>query len=110
MASIWLQVGSKAPEKIAGNMPHEVALSRFKTQVEKTKRANADAKLSYSDEMVALFQWPNGSRFQLYVEPYSPPSAPEKGQPKIRHGKGLLVDGAGDIHDLPVPSGPEATP
>ena len=106
MASIWMQVAGQAPEKLDGNLPHVAAVGLFKSRIAKLQKKNPTAKLTYSDDMLALFSWPDGGRFHLYVELMSPPSAPEKCQPKIRKGKGMLVDAHGDLHDLPLPRWP----
>lgn len=99
MASIWIhQPGARQPKKLQGHIPAAEAVARFRTRVAKIAKANPDAVLSTLHDMEAIFTFPDGQRFCLFLEPASPPSAPETGQP--HRGKRLVVDGHGTAHKL----------
>lgn len=107
MASIWLhEAGAKEPRKVQGHLDPASVIALFKQRVAKVARKNPDAKLVAQSDMEALFQFDTGQWFSLFVEPASPPTAPEKGQPKIRSGRGILVTDGGVIVELAVPKGP----
>lgn len=103
MASIWLhEPGAKAPRKLKGHLDHAQAIARLMSTVGKLASANK-AKVTKRSTVECLLQFPEGHRFSVYVEPLSPPSAPEVGQPKIHKGRGVLMTGKGLV-ELGVPS------
>jgi hypothetical protein len=118
MASIWIAEPGKAPRKLEGNLPLHAVTALFKNKVAKVARAN-NAEVTYQDDMTAMLRFPpvtdgklsdvlvEGPRFTMFVEPCSPPSAPEPGQPKVLagQGKGILVTTKGAV-DLPLPVKP----
>lgn len=104
MASIWMQrPGKSPPRKLHGHLKPSFVTGFFKLEVKRLARLNG-AKAEVLGEMEATLRWPNGYRVLLYIEPYSPPSAPEPGQPKIHNGRGIVFDKAGKPHSLKVPS------
>lgn len=102
MASIWIEAAKGKPEKLVGRMPVNTSLvARFKVEVSKAAKRFA-ADVVYQDDMNALLQPRPKSigdvltKFHpiaMWVEPMSPPSAPETNQPKLMENgtKGLLV-------------------
>lgn len=86
MASVWLERKGKAPKKLAGNLHPVDAIKFYHGTVEKwsgtvckPKSIGLCAVLHYrTDAEEAKAGGPFGI---LYVEPCSPPSKPEAGQP-----------------------------
>jgi hypothetical protein len=119
MASIWMQAPGKQPEKLKGHLGPEAVIGLFKIRVAKLAKANS-AEVVYQDEMNAVLRLPPlnnpkasdlalavavpESLFVMWVEPNSPPSAPEPGQPKVLpgQGKGILITKTGAV-ELALP-------
>lgn len=115
MASIWIAEPGHAPRKLEGNLPLHAVTALFKIKVAKVARENK-AEITYQDDMTATLRFPpatdgklsdvlvEGPRFAMFVEPCSPPSAPEPGQPKLLagQGKGIVVTAKGAF-DLALP-------
>lgn len=100
MASIWL-ITDRA-KKLEGRLAPAKVIGRFNKRIAAMSAANPTAKVTHQDEMLVLFQFPDGTRFALQVEPCSPPSAPEPGQPKRQGNGGVVIDSSGTVHHLGV--------
>lgn len=81
MASVWVHGTTVPPKKVAGHLPLKVAITRFERMLADWKAQGGSAKRI--DAMEAVLFDANGKlSIGLYVEPMSPPSAPEPGQPR----------------------------
>lgn len=94
MASIWTQGPGCPPEKLQGHlppMPEQMHLLLLKWAGKLAKANNA--KVVSTQNFEVHLQWPDGARFTVFAEFYSPPSAPEEGQPKLFGDGGVLLCG-----------------
>ncbi len=82
MASVWMhKKGVLQPEKVRGHMGLVEAKSRFESLIAAWKQSGGKVKRVCGMEV--LFYTPEGALAGgVYIEPYSPPSAPERGQPR----------------------------
>lgn len=91
MASVWTLKrdgkGRVVDHKLRGHMAAEDALRYFRRLVK--GMADTGAKVTV-DGLHATAITKSGKRSIVWVEPLSPPSAPEPGQPLRRNGKMVL--------------------
>jgi hypothetical protein len=80
MASVWIHDKDRL-QKLKGHMPVEKAKAHLDALLmDWRKRGGTVVRI---DALEAVVKGPDGNTIAgLYVEAYSPPSAPEPGQPK----------------------------
>jgi hypothetical protein len=96
MPSFYLDQHGKAPVRVRKHMDQKTALSTFKDWVGHTALGNGLNVLSMTDSEATLgLKVTNSDKSEkpvvvayLCIEPYSPPSRPEKNQPCRRAMKG----------------------
>lgn len=80
MASVWVHDRERS-RKLKGHMNEKLAMQFFDLMVKDWESKGGTVKLV--DKMEAVMFDPKGKLIcGLYVELYSPPTAPEPGQPK----------------------------
>lgn len=100
MASIWSISGKGPATKVYGLMHPAEVVGHFNRLVDDCIKRGNMTTVSRHD-MEAILKRPDGAVVAFYIEPLSPPSAPEKGQPKrLPTGRGVLVDSSGETHIL----------
>jgi hypothetical protein len=106
MASIWLsEPFVLAARKLKGHLDLHAAEALLQVIGSRLARKN-NAEVTANDKWEMQLRYRDGKRqrFSLWVEPGSPPSAPEPCQPKVTaNGQGVLVDKAGNVHNLGLP-------
>lgn len=80
MASVWVH-DKKRARKLKGHLSDYDAMRHFKAMVREWRERGGTATLITGME-AAMYDPAGNLVCGLYVEPYSPPSAPEPGQPK----------------------------
>ncbi len=102
MASIWVAEAKSEPRKLKGHIPADAVIAAFTEMVGKVAKRYG-LQIELKTEMDATLRGSNGKRCIMFIEPCSPPSAPEVGQPKVTGKKGVVVTKDGTVHDLVLP-------
>jgi hypothetical protein len=83
MASIWTQGPGMQPLKLEGNLmaSPDIVRSKLLKWAESLQRRNK-AKLALDEHFEIELMWPDGVRFRVWAEFFSPPSKPEAHEPR----------------------------
>ena len=83
MASVWKEMKGKQPEKLAGMLPPQAAVAGTKLQAGAWLHTGANRRIKQAAALSILLIENEKLVGSLFVEPISPPSKPEPGQPHV---------------------------